>query len=230
MNYTHSYRSPALEELYNHGPHVGNLAFEIGNPNLRREKADGLDLSLRHSTERLRTEANFFYYRLSDFVFMALTGEIKHGLQVVRFDQGNSRFLGSEVRADIVLHPNLCLILGLDEVNAKLTATHTPLPRIPPLRGRVAFDARYKYLSVKPEVVMASSQDKIYPTETRTAGYTIVNLNASYMVPRAHSAHVFSITAFNLGNRLYRNHLSFIKDLAPEIGRGVRFSYTFRFF
>ena len=77
---------------------------------------------------------------------------------------------------------------------------------------------------------MADSQDKIYPTETRTPGYTVINLNTSYLIPRAHSAHVFSITAFNLGNRLYRNHLSFIKDLAPEIGRGVRFTYTFRFF
>jgi iron complex outermembrane receptor protein len=43
-------------------------------------------------------------------------------------------------------------------------------------------------------------------------------------------AHVFGIDAFNLGDRLYRNHLSFIKDRAPEIGRGVRFTYTVRFF
>jgi len=34
----------------------------------------------------------------------------------------------------------------------------------------------------------------------------------------------------NLGDRLYRNHLSFIKDFAPEIGRGVRLTYTLRFF
>jgi len=77
---------------------------------------------------------------------------------------------------------------------------------------------------------MASRQDRIYPTETVTAGYTVVNLTASYTVAQAHWLHVFSINTFNLGNRLYRNHLSFIKDWAPEIGRGVRFSYTVRFF
>jgi iron complex outermembrane receptor protein len=33
-NYTHAYRAPALEELYNNGPHPGNAVFEIGNPNL----------------------------------------------------------------------------------------------------------------------------------------------------------------------------------------------------
>jgi iron complex outermembrane receptor protein len=29
---------------------------------------------------------------------------------------------------------------------------------------------------------------------------------------------------------LYRNHLSFIKAFAPEIGRGARFGYTVQFF
>ncbi|MGH9804796.1 MAG: hypothetical protein ACRD4D_06465 [Candidatus Acidiferrales bacterium] len=42
--------------------------------------------------------------------------------------------------------------------------------------------------------------------------------------------HVISASLFNLGDRLYRNHLSFIKDVAPEIGRGVRAGYTVRFF
>ncbi|HEY6403414.1 MAG TPA: TonB-dependent receptor, partial [Blastocatellia bacterium] len=60
-NYTHSYRAPALEELYNNGPHPGNATFEIGNSNLERESSDGIDLSLRHSSGRVRAEANFFY-------------------------------------------------------------------------------------------------------------------------------------------------------------------------
>ncbi|MDQ3010853.1 MAG: TonB-dependent receptor, partial [Acidobacteriota bacterium] len=45
VNYSHAYRAPSLEELYNNGPHVGNLTFEIGNPNLNRESSDGLDIS-----------------------------------------------------------------------------------------------------------------------------------------------------------------------------------------
>jgi hypothetical protein len=41
---------------------------------------------------------------------------------------------------------------------------------------------------------------------------------------------IISFNVFNLGDRLYRNHLSFIKDFAPELGRGVRVTYTLRFF
>ena len=63
-NYSLSYRAPALEELYNFGPHPGNLAFEIGDPNLNRELGNGLDFGIRHSSKRLRFEANGFYYHL----------------------------------------------------------------------------------------------------------------------------------------------------------------------
>jgi iron complex outermembrane receptor protein len=97
------------------------------------------------------------------------------------------------------------------------------------LRGRIGLDLHPQGFSVRPEVVMASAQDDVYINETPTPGYTVFNLGAKYTVARAHAAHVFSVNAFNLGNRLYRNHVSFIKDLAPEIGRGVRFSYTIRF-
>jgi iron complex outermembrane receptor protein len=229
-NYTHSYRSPALEELYNFGPHVGNLAFEIGNPNLQREKAEGIDLSLRHSTGRLRGQIDYFYYKLGDFVFAAPTAEIENGLPVVRFTQGNSRFTGGEATLDISLRPNLWLNLAADAVNAKLTETNTPLPRIPPFRGRVGLEMSHKGFRLRPEMVMARSQDRTFPTETRTPGYTVIQVDASYVLAGAHIAHVFSVTGLNLGNRLYRNHLSFIKELAPEAGRGVRFAYALRFF
>jgi iron complex outermembrane receptor protein len=229
-NYTHSYRAPALEELYNNGPHIGNLTFERGNVNLTRERADGIDLSLRHSSSRVRAEANFFYYSLDDFVFLAPTGEIEDGLPVADFLQQDSRFLGTEVTLDVAIHPRVWLNSGLDYVDAELRNGGGPLPRIPPLRGRLGLDVSYRALSVRPEVIMVADQDQTFVMETRTAGYTLFNVSASYAVPRQHFAHIFSVNAFNLGDRLYRNHLSFIKDLAPEIGRGVRFSYALRFF
>ncbi len=230
LNYSHSFRAPALEELYNHGPHIGNLAFEIGNPDLTSERANGLDLSIRHQSERLRAETNLFYYLLSNFVFLAPTGTFEHGLLEARYVQANSRYKGLEARLDYRLHPSLWVNLGMDAVDAHLRTTDTPLPRIPPVRGRIGLDARYKELSVRPELLLANAQRRIFPTETSTAGYSLINIEGSYTVPRQHAIHVFSATLFNAGNRLYRNHLSFIKELAPEIGRGLKVTYTLRFF
>jgi iron complex outermembrane recepter protein len=229
-NYSHSYRAPALEELYNLGPHPGNLAFEIGDPNLERELGNSLDFGLRHSSKRLRFEANGFYYHIDNFVFLAPTGNIEDGLTEAVYTQGTSRFVGTEARVDAALHPNVWLNLGLDYVNAKLTDDDTPLPRIPPLRGRVGMEFRFKNLLVNPELVLAQDQDRLFPTETRTAGYGVFGVSGSYLIPTQHAAHIISFNAFNLGDQLYRNHLSFIKDFAPEMGRGLRITYTLRFY
>jgi iron complex outermembrane recepter protein len=155
---------------------------------------------------------------------------MEHGLRVAAFSQADSRFLGGELEGSIELHPNLRLNLGLDRVNAELTDSGNPLPRIPPLRGKFGLEAMWRGFSFKPELIMASDQRNIYPTETRTPGYAVVNLNASYTLTRSHLMHVFSVGVSNAGDRLYRNHLSFIKDLAPEMGRAVRFTYGMNFF
>jgi iron complex outermembrane receptor protein len=237
FNYTHSFRAPSLEELYNNGPHIGNLTFEVGNPDLVGERSNGVDFSVRHSSKRVRAEANFYRYSLKNFVFLAPRDadgdgvlDREDGLIIADYLQANSRFIGTELGFDWELYPNLWLLTGFDAVDAELRDTGTPLPRIPPMRGRLGLDWRYKGFSVRPEAILVRDQDQIFPTETRTAGYALFNLRGSYTIPRPHYMQIFSVNAFNLGDRLYRNHLSFIKDLAPEIGRGVRFTYTIRWF
>src|SRR5262249_12679195 len=159
------YRAPALEELYNNGPHRGNLTFEIGNPNLKRETSDGIDLGLRHSSDRLRAELNTFYYHIRDFIFLAPTGNTVEGLIEANYDQGTSRFVGTELRLDAALTRNLWLLSSLDYVNAKLTDLGTSLPRIPPLRARVGFEWLAGGFRLNPEVIMARDQNRIFTTE-----------------------------------------------------------------
>ena len=85
-NFTTSFRSPVLEELYNFGPHVGTLAFEVGDENLKSERSNGFDFSLRHQADRVRGEANFFFYDFDNFVCLAPGEEVIDNF-------GRSRFL-----------------------------------------------------------------------------------------------------------------------------------------
>ena len=230
-NYQRSFRAPALEELYNNGPHPGILVFDIGNPNLEAEQGDGVDLSVRHNTDRLRLEGSVYYYRLRNYVFTAFTGETDEGsgLPIVNYAQGDSRYAGIEAGIEAKVLPALWFNGKVDYVRAELTDLNKPLPRIPPLRGTLGLDWRYKAVSVRPELILANRQGRVFDNETPTAGYSVFNLSASYTFVTDRIAHVISINGYNLGNTLYRNHLSFIKEIAPEMGRGARLSYALRF-
>jgi iron complex outermembrane receptor protein len=230
LNYTSSYRAPALEELYNNGPHLGNLVFEIGNENLRRERGDGLELSFRQSGKRSRLELTVFRNSMRDFVYLAPTGDEAENLIEANYAQADARFMGAEARVDLALRRDLWLNLGFDAVDAQLKETRQPLPRIPPVRGRIGVDWNHGRLNVRPELLLSNRQWQIFPTETATAGYVTANVMANYTIATQHVVHMFGVNLFNAGDTLYRNHLSFIKNIAPEIGRGVRVSYTLNWF
>ena len=229
-NLTHSHRAPALEELYNFGPHVGNLAFEVGNPNLDGETTLGLDVSFRHQADRVRSNVNAYVYSIDNFIFGDRTGEVEDNLPVWYFLQDDSRFVGVDARSSVRLGGDAWATLGIGYVDATLTTTGEPLPRIPPLRGTLSLDVPYGGFTLSPQLEFAGRQANVFRDETETNGYSIVNLRASYVWPRQHTAHILSFTGYNLTNELYRNHTSFIKDLAPEMGRGVRVNYSVRFF
>ncbi|MBI4905321.1 MAG: TonB-dependent receptor [Acidobacteria bacterium] len=229
-SFSSSFRSPALEELYNNGPHPGNLTFEVGDARLKRERGNGVDFSVRHSANRVRAEWNLFYYKMSNYIFLAPTGEIEDGFVVADYSQGKSRYRGTEVRLSGGITNNIWLHGSVDAVNAQLTSPARPLPRIPPVRGRIGLDLRFNGLSLAPELVLTNRQDRVYVNETPTAGYGLFNLKALYSITSKHVLHMIGFQLFNGTDQLYRNHLSFIKNFAPEIGRGVMFTYTMRFF
>ena len=140
------------------------------------------------------------------------------------------RFVGFEASANVRLVDAVWVNLGLGMVDAELTGTNEPLPLIPPLRGQVSFDISYRGFTIGPEWIVAAAQDHVSRNETETDGYSVFNLTASYVWPMQHMAHILSATGYNLTDELYRSHTSFIKDLAPEIGRGVKLAYSMRFF
>ena len=151
-------------------------------------------------------------------------------LRVLDIIQDDSRFVGFDARGSVRLGGQAWASLGIGYVNATLTSTNEAVPRIPPLRATLSVDIPHGAFTVSPELMFAARQDRVFRDETSTPGYAVLNLDASYIWPRQHMAHVLSFTGYNLTNALFRNHMSFIKDLAPEMGRGVKVGYSLRFF
>jgi iron complex outermembrane recepter protein len=230
-------RNPALEELYFHGPHAGNNAFENGDPNLDSEHALGFDASVRWRGARASGEVTYFVNRINNFIFRELSGAIEDELPESFFVQGDARLQGVESHVDFKLAPALWLEGGLDYVRGELTDLNKPLPRMPPLRGRAGLRVQKNSFQVGADGIFTAKQDRIYtiPTpdgdvgETPTDGYNLLKLLASYSFTSGKSVNTITARLDNATDTLYHNHLNYLKDLAPEMGANFRVVYSVKF-
>jgi iron complex outermembrane receptor protein len=231
LNFARAARNPSLEELYNLGPHAGNFAFEIGNPDLGTEVGYGADLSLRYRGPRLSGEGTLFLNDIDDYIFAFQTGEIdeEEGLPVVSYASADSQLRGFEAHVDAGLTQNLWLVLGGDAVHGELRADGTPLPRIPPRRLWVGLRFQHRQFHLEGEVRNVAEQTRVYGVETPTEGYTTFGFHGSYEFGTGRALHTVTVRLDNAGDELYRNHLSYIKDVVPEMGRTFKLVYGVRF-
>ena len=247
-------RNPALEELFYYGPHPGNFAFEVGNPDLDPEHAFGFDLALRWRTTRVSGEVTYFRNDIRGYLFRAPLAaedlEARLGEFAVRFpgrgigaptsgEEGafpiveyvaaDSVLQGLEAHSDIQVTSQLALELGLDYVRGTLRASDEPLPRIPPLRLRGGLRYQRNAFQAGGEVTGVAAQERLFSTETTTDGYQLARLYASYSFGSGSVAQTVTARLDNVTNELYRNHLSLIKDLVPEMGRNFKLLYNVKF-
>ena len=85
--------------------------------------------------------------------------------------------------------------------------------------------------------MFASKQTRVFRDETPTDGWATFNLGATWQLGTSHGSHLIAVQAYNLTNKTYRLHTSFLKDLgpdlknlAPEMGRGIKVIYSLKFF
>jgi iron complex outermembrane receptor protein len=254
----HAARNPALEELFFFGLHHGNFALEVGNPGLGSERALGFDLSLRWRGSRASGEVTYFHNSIDDFIFrnpidheafeareeefIARFGgrepaghhhdEEEAGeeeVAIIEFVGADAVLQGVEAHVDVQLAAGLSAEAGLDYVRGTLTASEAPLPRIPPLRGRAGLRYQRNAFQAGGDVTMTAAQDRLSGAETTTEGYQLVKLFASYSFTSGAALSTITARVDNVTNTLYRNHLSLIKDLVPEMGRSLRVLYNVRF-
>ncbi len=223
-------RNPALEELYFFGNHLGNFAFEIGNPELEAEHGIGFDASLRWRTTRASGEVTFFRNAISNYIFRNPISEaqfaarladledrfpdrdVEEGLttelQRIEFTARDSVLQGIEAHTDVTLVPQLIAEIGVDYVRGRLQDTDDPLPRIPPFRVRAGLRYQYNAFQAGGEIVHAAEQDRVFGEETPTDGYTIGKIFAAYSIQAGPTTHTVTARLDNVADTTYRNHLS----------------------
>jgi iron complex outermembrane recepter protein len=230
----HSERLPGAEELFSDGPHAATNAFEVGDPDLEKEKSLGLDASVKGSQGRFSGELSFFRNSFDGYIFERFTDETEDDLRVVRYEQREALFWGFEAQAALSLlertDRHLSLEGSADFVRAKLVGSGDPLPRIAPMRLGLGLHYRDTRFDVRGEARRVQKQDRVAVFETPTDGYTFVNATLSYRIfGGTRTLTDIVLRATNAGDVEGRNHVSYLKDLVPLPGRDVRLSVRMQF-
>jgi len=234
-------RAPSNLELFSRGGHDAPELFEIGDPNLKMERATSIEAGLRRAEGPIRVDASAYYTRFHDFIYRRLTGiqcggdfdscGVEDELDQVVYSQQNARFYGAELALQYDALTLSRSVIGVDGqydfVRAKFTGG-TNVPRIPPHRlGGGVFWRSEDGFFARVGLLHAFAQNKTAALETRTPGYD--NLKAEFSYTREFdraTARLSSITVGVVGDNLLderiRNAASFKKDQILLAGAGVR--------
>ena len=136
---------------------------------------------------------------------------------------------GIESHADLQMGHGLVAEVGLDYIRGSLKADDKPLPRIPPLKLRTGLRYQRNALQVGGTFTATADQDRVSGAENPTEGYTLLRLYGSYSFDSGGAVHTITARLDNATNELYRNHLSLIRELVPEVGRNFKLVYGVRF-
>ena len=228
LNLDHAERSPVEEELYSDGVHAATAAYEIGDPDLAKERADQIEIGLHVHDERYEAKISLYRSRFKDYIYLSDTGlEVDDDgelLPVRQWRQDDSTFTGYEAEFIYKISANSFdhqLRLFVDGVRAEIDGGGN-LPRIPASRYGAGWDWQSGKWQGGIGVVRSDAQNDTADYETPTDGYTLVNANINYILHDGDDASwELFLQGSNLGNREARSATSAIKDLVPLPGRAI---------
>ena len=224
-------RAPSEVELFADGPHGGTSTYEIGNPNFKSETVTSIEATVRYTTDRAHLEGHLYRAHYNGFIEENPTGQVQNDLPVFRFTQTGADFHGFELDASYDLWTDgdrsLTLDLGSDLVRGD-TDAGAPA-RIPPysVTGKIGWQTMTYSAELELRHVGAADQH-LAALELPTDSYSLVNVTAHWKPVAGKSWRLF-VDAHNLTDETAREHVSFLKDVAPMPGRSVRIGSALTF-
>jgi len=248
-----SERAPTNEELYAAGAHIATRSLEIGDADLKTERGQRVELGMHAHGDRVDVSASIYQTRFKDFIYLADTGVVEHGLPVRAWTQHDATFKGAEAEAmfHLVQSDNggdWDLRVFGDYVKAELDGNGSRsadiavphgdhshhydvelanggyLPRISP--ARIGADLRWARDGWRASVgaIRYGSQKDVAQNEAPSDGYTLVDAHLAYRWDRSGgNSYELFLDGSNLTDREVRPHTSLLRDYAPLPGRGVAF-------
>ena len=233
LSLSHAERLPTAQELYAFGPHLATSTYEIGDTNLKAEKSNNVELSLKKTVGDLNFALNLYHNDVDGYIFAdTLDSKELDGntpFRLIQYTQKDATFDGAEGRVSYQFNSMYKGTLFGDYVRAKLKHDGD-LPRIPSARAGVRFDANFQDgVHGGIEYVHGFKQNHVANFENVTEGYNLVNLDISYDQDlNDRLSYQLYLRANNLFDETYYNATSYLSTI-PQQGRnfttGIRFKF-----
>lgn len=237
LSLAHNERAPSEVELFADGVHIATAAYETGDLTLNSEKVTTLEGTAHYDRGRFTGDLHVYHSWYNGFIDERPTGdqfyfeEEDEFFPIYRFVQTDAKFYGFELEGAYALWQDgdrkLSLEGAADYVHAQ--TDFGPAARIPPysVTGRLAWTSTR--FDASAEVRHVGEQDRVANEfELPTDDYTLVNASVAVR-PFAQQNVTLFAEARNLTDEEAREHVSFLKDIAPLAGRNLRVGVAYRF-
>ena len=256
LNLARGFRTPNMSELASDGVHEGSIRYELGNQQLKAEYSLQADLGLDFTSRYVSAQVALFANRIDNYIFThRLDQVIEEGYLTYAYTQGDARLLGFEAGVDFhpihsVHFSNTFSYVDARQMNASADTKYLPFTPAPHWASELKWELSHHshgtvhhhhttdaaHRSLLNNLYLAAGLDcylkqtHIYSaddTETLTPAYALVSLSAGtdIQVKRRKVAELY-VTADNLLNRAYQNHLSRLKYADENVVTGRRGVYN----
>jgi len=232
-------RAPSVEELYSDGAHEATATFDIGDPNLRKETSQNVELSLQKTDGLFRWKANVFHNSVKNYVYGVMGESVDdHGdpdptgeFTQRSWSQNDAVIRGAEVEVSYNrFGEGLGLRAFADTSRGKLTGGVGNLPLQPVTRYGGEVNYRQGNWQSGLSVLHADRQRRLASFEDFAApSYTKVDASLSYTQRTSGLPITWFAMVKNLLDEDIRLSTSVLGEVAPLSGRNFIVGMRTRF-
>ncbi|MBP5339434.1 MAG: TonB-dependent receptor [Prevotella sp.] len=256
LNLARGFRTPNMSELASNGVHEGSIRYELGAQQLKAEYSLQADLGLDFTSRYVSAQVALFANRIDNYIFTHRLPEvIEPGYLTYAYTQGDARLLGFEAGADFHPIHSIHFSNAFSYVDAQLLhqpadTKYLPFTPAPHWSSELKWELTHHshstvahhhdqhpfHRSLLNNFYIAANLDcylkqtHIYSaddTETVTPGYALLGLSAGTDIQmKGKKVAELYITADNLLDKAYQNHLSRLKYADENIVTGRRGVYN----
>ena len=250
LNLARGFRTPNMSELASNGVHEGSVRYEIGDQNLKAEYSLQADLGLDFTSQYVSAQLALFANRIDNYIFTHRVEEvIDPDYLTYAYTQGDARLLGFEAGVDFhpihSLHfSNTFSYVDAQLMHADADTKYLPFTPAPKWASELKWELlHHSHSTINHHHTTGTShhsllnnlyvavgldcylkQTHIYSaddTETPTPGYALLSLSAGTdILLHGKKLAEFYVTADNLLDKVYQNHLSRLKYTDENVVTG----------